>query len=171
MLLLQNQTTSHNLWDYITVICLSGCAPSLCESFHGYSCVFSSPELSTGSGHTVRLRHDACLPLLCDSLMHIRDSGLKTQKAWTKGEKENTLELSQQYRFWLLWPLSRSNFLPPNPLTGFVTKSIHLLIISPHTHKMNKCMKFSKRVSRFLIEFIFPEQKNVFPSSAQTPGL
>ena len=65
----------------------------------------------------------------------------------------------------------RSNILPPDQPKGFVTKSIHLLIISQHTYKMNICTKFSKWASLVLIEYIFPEKiLNVFPPPTQTPG-
>lgn len=63
-------------------------------------------------------------------------------------------------------------FFPQNQPAGFVTKSIHLLIISQHAYKMNTGTKFSKWVALFLIEYIFPEYiLNVFPPPTQTPGL
>lgn len=59
----------------------------------------------------------------------------------------------------------RSNMLPPNQPSGFVTKSIHLLIISLHAYKMNIGTKFTMWVSLFLTEYIFPEYiLNVFSS-------
>lgn len=94
--------------------------------------------------------------------MHIKDSELDNQEGINKKEKRECFRMFLKY---LLNPLATSQeatFLPRISPKAFATKSIHLLIISQHTYKMSTCTKFSKWVSLFLIEYIFPEHIWVF---------
>lgn len=111
--------------------------------------------------------------------MHIKVSGPENWEGINKKEKGECFRMFPKY-------LDSSGHFPKKRHSspqinqkGFVTKFSDLLIISQHTYKMNTCAKFSKWVSLFLIEYIFPEYisyasplsyTNTWPLNSTEPG-
>lgn len=82
-----------------------------------------------------------------------------------KRRKKENFRMSPNSLLALLATSHEAMFFPSNQPKGFVTKSIHPLTISQHTHKMNIRTEFSKSVSHFLIEHIFFLSRTMFSLS------